>query len=105
MSKTLNITPDLLGLFMSIVRRTKSINFENFHTKSIFLVLKKTDDFDDLLTCTICLETFTGPKYLPCLHTFYKTCINTYFFVDRGEGKTETTFKCPICRQDVLMGE
>ncbi|XP_071145591.1 transcription intermediary factor 1-alpha-like [Mytilus edulis] len=65
----------------------------------------KTDNFDDLLTCTICLETFKGPKYLPCLHTFCKTCINTYTLSTANKGKTETTFKCPICRQDVLMGE
>ena len=33
---------------------------------------------DDLLTCTICLETLKVPKYLPCLHTFCETCIHTY---------------------------
>ncbi|VDI25156.1 Hypothetical predicted protein [Mytilus galloprovincialis] len=65
----------------------------------------KTDNFDDLLTCTICLETFTAPKYLPCLHTFCKTCINTYILSTVDKEKTGTTFKCPICRQDVLMGE
>ncbi|VDI55895.1 Hypothetical predicted protein [Mytilus galloprovincialis] len=65
----------------------------------------KTDNFDDLLTCTICLETFKGPKYLPCLHTFCKTCINTYILSTVNKGKTGPTFKCPICRQDVLMGE
>ncbi|CAG2200216.1 TRIM56 [Mytilus edulis] len=65
----------------------------------------KTNNFDDLLTCTICLETFKGPKYLPCLHTFCKTCINTYILSTVNKGKTGTTFKCPICRLDVLMGE
>ncbi|CAC5403472.1 TRIM56 [Mytilus coruscus] len=65
----------------------------------------KTNSFDDLLTCTICLETFTVPKYLPCLHTFCKTCINTYILSTAGKDKTKTTFKCPICRQNVLMGE
>ncbi|XP_063409015.1 E3 ubiquitin-protein ligase Midline-1-like [Mytilus trossulus] len=64
-----------------------------------------TDNFEDLLTCTICLETFTEPKYLPCLHTFCQTCINTYILSTVDKGKTETTFKCPICRQDVLMEE
>jgi len=33
---------------------------------------------DDLLICTICLETFKVPKYLLCLHTFCETCIHTY---------------------------
>ncbi|CAG2200202.1 TRIM56 [Mytilus edulis] len=65
----------------------------------------KTYNFDDLLTCTICLETFTGPKFLPCLHTFCKTCINTYILSTVDKEKIGTTFKCQICRQDVLMGE
>ncbi|XP_052102927.1 uncharacterized protein LOC127736423 [Mytilus californianus] len=69
------------------------------------IALDKTDHFEDLLTCTICLEVFTGPKYLPCLHTFCKTCINTYILSTVGKEKTKTTFKCPICRQNVLMGE
>ncbi|XP_063408866.1 E3 ubiquitin-protein ligase Midline-1-like [Mytilus trossulus] len=65
----------------------------------------KTDNFDDILTCTVCLETFKCPKYLPCLHTFCTACINTYILSTVGEEKTKTTFKCPICRQDVLMAE
>ncbi|VDI02836.1 tripartite motif-containing protein 56 [Mytilus galloprovincialis] len=65
----------------------------------------QTDNFDDLLTCTICLETFTGPKYLPCLHTFCTACINTYILSTAGKEKTKTSFKCPICRQDVLMAK
>ncbi|XP_052083527.1 E3 ubiquitin-protein ligase TRIM33-like [Mytilus californianus] len=65
----------------------------------------KTDNFDDLLTCTICLETFKGPKYLPCLHTFCTACINTYILSTVGKEKIKTPFKCPICRQNVLMAE
>ncbi|CAG2210834.1 TRIM56 [Mytilus edulis] len=65
----------------------------------------QTDTFDDLLTCTICLETFTGPKYLPCLHTFCTACINTYILSTAGKEKTKTSFKCPICRRNVLMAE
>ncbi|XP_076086874.1 E3 ubiquitin-protein ligase TRIM45-like [Mytilus galloprovincialis] len=65
----------------------------------------KTSNLYDLLTCTICLETFTEPKYLPCLHTFCKTCINTYILSTVKKEKSQTTFKCPICRQNVLMGE
>lgn len=65
----------------------------------------KTSNLGDLLTCTICLETFTEPKYLPCLHTFCKTCINTYILSTVKKEKSQTTFKCPICRQKVLMEE
>ncbi|XP_071137266.1 E3 ubiquitin-protein ligase TRIM45-like [Mytilus edulis] len=62
------------------------------------------EDFADLLTCTICLETFKQPKYLPCLHTFCESCINTYIVSTVKEDKTEG-FKCPVCRRLVPIEE
>ena len=59
---------------------------------------------DDLLTCTICLETFKVPKYLPCLHTFCETCIHTHI-TSSVKGDKSTGFKCPICRQLVSFEE
>ncbi|XP_071133539.1 E3 ubiquitin-protein ligase TRIM45-like [Mytilus edulis] len=63
---------------------------------------KVKESYGDLLTCTICLETFKVPKYLPCLHTFCETCIHTYIVSSVKEGKPET-FKCPICRRQVRI--
>ncbi|XP_052085561.1 uncharacterized protein LOC127723110 [Mytilus californianus] len=62
------------------------------------------EDIDDLLICTICLETFKEPKYLPCLHTFCKSCINTYIG-STVKGNNPNGFKCPICRRSVPIGE
>ena len=59
---------------------------------------------DDLLTCTIYLETFKVPKYLPCLHTFCETCIHTYI-PSSVKGDKSTGFKCRICRQLVSFEE
>ena len=59
---------------------------------------------DDLLTCTICLETLKVPKYLPCLHTFCETCIHTYI-TSSEKGDKSRGFKCPICRRLVSFGE
>ena len=53
---------------------------------------------DDLLICTLCLETFKVPKYLPCLHTFCETCIHKYI-TSSVKGDKSTGFKCPICRR------
>ncbi|XP_063408211.1 uncharacterized protein LOC134691576 [Mytilus trossulus] len=61
---------------------------------------KVKEDVDDLLICTICLDTFKEPKYLPCLHTFCKSCINTYI-VSTVTGNNPNGFKCPVCRQPV----
>ncbi|VDI42775.1 Hypothetical predicted protein [Mytilus galloprovincialis] len=65
---------------------------------------KVKESYGDLLTCTICLETFKVPKYLPCLHTFCETCIHTYILSSVKEDKPET-FKCPICRRSVHIQE
>ncbi|VDH97498.1 Hypothetical predicted protein [Mytilus galloprovincialis] len=65
---------------------------------------KVKESYADLLTCTICLETFKVPKYLPCLHTFCETCIHAYVLSSVKEDKPET-FKCPICRRQVQIQE
>jgi hypothetical protein len=36
----------------------------------------------NLLKCSICLDTFQVPKYLPCLHTFCESCITTFVHQD-----------------------
>ena len=59
---------------------------------------------DDLLTCTICLETLKVPKYLPCLHTFCEACIHTHI-TSSVKGDKSTGFKCPICRRLVSFEE
>ncbi|XP_063408218.1 probable E3 ubiquitin-protein ligase MID2 [Mytilus trossulus] len=65
---------------------------------------KLKEDFDDLLTCTICLEIFKEPKYLSCLHTFCKSCINTYI-VSTVKDHNPSGFKCPICRWSVSIDD
>ncbi|CAG2254968.1 TRIM56 [Mytilus edulis] len=62
---------------------------------------KETENFDDLLTCTICLETFKVPKYLPCLHTFCESCIDTYIVSSNEKDNTSEGFRCPVCRMFV----
>ena len=33
------------------------------------------EQFDDQLTCNVCLDQYTNPKTLPCLHSFCLKCI------------------------------
>ncbi|CAH1243911.1 TRIM3 [Branchiostoma lanceolatum] len=47
--------------------------------------------FQEELSCSICLELFTRPKVLPCQHTFCQDCLEDH--VGRGG-----TFQCPNCR-------
>jgi hypothetical protein len=38
------------------------------------------DEIKDLLTCSMCLQTLTEPRSLPCLHNFCKVCLGAYIF-------------------------
>ncbi|XP_063405825.1 uncharacterized protein LOC134689786 [Mytilus trossulus] len=61
-------------------------------------------DYDDLLTCSLCLETYRNPKYLPCLHTFCELCVNTYILSIVKE-ENSVGFKCLVCRNLVPITE
>ena len=50
---------------------------------------------EEQLTCPVCLELYTNPKTLPCLHSFCEACIER--FPQDKEGETYYLF-CPICR-------
>lgn len=61
-----------------------------------------TDDFD-ITICSICQGEFNTPKCLPCLHTFYETCLNTYITsaLEQSTTSTPIEFNCPVCRDPV----
>ena len=48
--------------------------------------------------CTLCLDTFTKPKILPCFHTYCEDCLKG--LVSR---KNQKTFSCPSCRKTVAV--
>lgn len=44
------------------------------------------------MTCAICTEIFTSPRFLPCHHTFCLPCLETL------AGKHGHVLRCPTCR-------
>ena len=50
---------------------------------------------EEQLTCPVCLDLFTNPKTLPCLHSFCEACIER--FPQDKEGETYY-LSCPTCR-------
>ena len=65
----------------------------------------KGEDHTNLLKCSICLDTFQVPKYLPCLHTFCESCITTFVSSSVESESAKKNFKCPICRRIVTLGD
>ena len=49
---------------------------------------------EEQLTCPVCLDLYTNPKTLPCLHSFCEACIER--FPQNKEGETYY-LSCPTC--------
>ncbi|XP_061174013.1 E3 ubiquitin-protein ligase Midline-1-like [Saccostrea echinata] len=54
----------------------------------------------DLTMCSICLENFKSPRYLPCAHTFCHTCLSTRIkaICTTNDDDQQLGFPCPLCR-------
>ena len=62
-----------------------------------------------LLECSICMETLTEPRTLPCFHSFCKQCLTNFIAtlkqaVKKG-AKVPEVFECPVCRTNFHVKE
>ena len=53
------------------------------------------------VTCSICLNTYTEPKTISCLHTFCRECLERHARVSQRQGK----FRCPECQAEIDLPE
>lgn len=57
---------------------------------------KSLEKIEDLVNCSICLDTYNEPKMLQCCHTYCKKCLVKLVIRDQY-GQLSLT--CPMCRQ------
>nr|XP_058968986.1 tripartite motif-containing protein 2-like [Pocillopora verrucosa] len=53
------------------------------------------------VTCSICLDTYTKPKTIACLHTFCLKCLEEHALKTQRHGQ----FRCPDCQAEVNIPE
>ena len=68
---------------------------QSFTMESLLINLKEQ------VTCAICLDTFTDPKTITCLHTFCFECLKKHALISQRNGK----FRCPECQAEVDLPE
>ena len=58
-----------------------------------------TEDSDGLTKCSICLEQFKTPRFLPCLHSFCHGCLTSYIQTSCRSKENPVGFQCPLCKK------
>ena len=51
---------------------------------------------EELVTCVLCLDVYTDPRTLPCLHSFCFQCLDDLL---KTTDATAANFKCPLCQE------
>ena len=75
----------------------------NFITMASASSLDGVAEMEDLLTCSICMETSVDSRSLHCFHNFCKVCLRRYVDKLRGPSKKTETFPCPSCRSEFTV--
>ncbi|CAD5121393.1 unnamed protein product [Dimorphilus gyrociliatus] len=58
-----------------------------------------SDSMDDVLRCAVCLENYSDPRVLSCLHSFCFTCLESMTKL----GPSRRHISCPICKKVTLV--
>ena len=53
------------------------------------------------VTCSVCMQLYTKPKQLPCLHIFCLQCLNNL----ARANALNSMIKCPLCQREVAVPE
>ncbi|KAL3870501.1 hypothetical protein ACJMK2_038556 [Sinanodonta woodiana] len=55
----------------------------------------------DTLECPLCLEEFSVPRTLPCLHSYCQSCLQSYINGLREKNEDQLAlFPCPVCTKE-----
>ena len=81
------------GQFLGISNKTKLCFSQQFVMESLLKNLKEH------VTCSICLDTYTKPKTIACLHTFCCECLERHALTRQKQG----FYPCPECQAQIRI--
>ena len=81
--------------FLRISNKTGLCFSQQFVMESLLKNLKEH------VTCSICLDTYTKPKTIACLHTFCCECLERHALTSQKQG----FYRCPECQAQIGIPE
>ena len=70
-------------------------------SQSAFAMESLLKNLEKHVTCSICLDNYTKPKTIACLHTFCLKCLEEHALKTQRQGQ----FRCPDCQAQVNIPE
>src|SRR6218665_2051875 len=64
---------------------------------------KAAEKLRDITECPICMNAFTDPRILPCIHTFCSECLK--LISEAEKKKPGDKMLCPLCRKEFMIPE
>ena len=69
------------------------------NSSKIMAVGISMESYEKHLNCSICMELFSDPRALPCMHTFCQKCLQSYILSLLPKRDVNSLgFECPVCR-------
>src|SRR6218665_3400105 len=62
---------------------------------------KAEDQLRAITECPICMDVFTDPRVLPCIHSFCFECLR--HTSEATQKKPEDKMPCPLCRKEFII--
>jgi tripartite motif-containing protein 56 len=66
-----------------------------------FKSINVREKLNNITECSVCAETYSDPRVLPCIHTYCLKCIKR-FSENKHPGDCVS---CPLCRKDFIVPE